>query len=145
MFWRTFTTTVVLLLAIAGVIAADQSVSDRATLTLQGTVDCSADVSIRPSHDNPDVTQVDAATNTRGGLVLTLEGGCDSNESALTINGVPARFENGRAHVGHVPRTRSRVGTTRSSGEADTASGSSILVGYSGDSTAQVVLEIAAR
>ncbi len=133
MFWRTLTTTVVLFLVIAGVIAADQSVSDRATLTLQGTVNCSADVSIRPFHDDPTVTQVDAATNARGGLVLTLEGGCDGAASSLTVDGAPVHFENGRAHLGDIPRTR-RAGN-----------GSSILVAYSGDSTAQVVLDIAAR
>ncbi len=141
MFWRTFTTTVALFMVIAGVIAADQSVSDRATLTLQGTVNCSADVSIRAFHDDPRVTQVHAATNARGGLVLTLEGECDGAASALTIDGAPAHFQNGRAHLGDIPRTR-RGGAPQ---HGDNDGGNGILISYSGDSTAPVVLDIAAR
>jgi len=140
-FWRTFTNTAVLFMVITGVIAADQSGSDRATLTLQGTVNCSADVSIRPTHNDPTVARDDATTNARGGLVLTLEGDCDDATSALTIDGAPAHFQNGRAHLGDIPRTR-RSGAQQHGGNDG---GNGILISHSGDSTTQVVLDIAAR
>ncbi|MFW5695286.1 MAG: hypothetical protein ACOCYB_08950 [Alkalispirochaeta sp.] len=142
MFWRTFTTTVALFMVIAGVIAADQSVSDRATLTLQGTVRSSADVSIRPTHDDPTVAQVHATTNVRGGLMLTLERKGSGADSALTIDGAPAHFQNGRAHLGDVSRTRTGSGALHNAGEGD---GRSIVVAYSGDEATQMVLDIAAQ
>lgn len=130
MFWRTYATTVVLFMVAAATVAAHDSVSDRATLTLQGTVNYHASVSIRTSAE---ARVVEAVTNTPGGLSLSVELASGDQDGVLTINDRRVLLENGCAHVADV-----QPGVRRDEDRA-------VAITYAGSTASLMVLDVSAR
>lgn len=130
MFWRTFATTVVLFMVAAATVAAHDSVSDRATLTLQGTVAYHANVSIRASEE---ARVVEAMTNTPGGLSLSVELASGDRDGVLTINDLPVALENGCAHVADV-----QPGVWSDEDRP-------VAIAYAGSTASLMVLDVSAR
>jgi hypothetical protein len=129
-FWRTYATAVVLLTVTLSAITAHESVSDRAVLTLQGTVSHSAEISIHPSDKD---CVVRAVTNTPGGVALSVEMASGEEHSSLMIDGVPARFDNGCARVADVrPGRRSHMDH-------------GVEIAYTGTASTILILDVAAR
>jgi hypothetical protein len=129
-FWRTYATAVVLFTVTSLAITAHESVSDRAVLTLQGTVSHSAEISIQHSDDD---CIVQAVTNTPGGVALSVELTSDGDDSVLMIDGLPGRFENGCAHVADVLPGR---GHQMEDG---------VAIAYAGTASTMLILDVAAR